>query len=194
MWTVWTTLQVVLLALGLLLVYGGDQLARPILMHAGITSLGLAVIVTGLEAIIKRRLIRWKRGRPREAYVGIPAIFQGIQFNVVGLSLIGAAIMMQFNNGQEIFQEVIRRPGILLVLLGGLCLLQMLIILTGSGKHRDGAQGLRLFKLAIGRLFPGLIWLVFGLVLLALGVFDILAPMRFDEMGGRILEELYEVK
>ena len=89
---------------------------------------------------------------------------------------------------------MIRRPGILLVLLGGLCLLQMLIILSGSGKHRDGSQGLRLFKLAIGRLFPGLIWLVFGLVLLALGVFDILAPMRFDEMGGRILEELYEVK
>jgi hypothetical protein len=179
------------MSLGLLLVYGGNQLARPILIHAGIICLGLAMIVMGLEAIVQRRLIRWKRGRPRETYRGIPAIFQGIQFNLIGLFLIGAAIMMQFNNGREIFQEVIRRPGLLLVLLGGLCLLQMLIVLGGSGKPRDESQGLRLFALVVSRLFPGLIWLVFGLVLLALGMFDILAPMRFDEVGGRILEELY---
>jgi len=191
MWTVWTTLQIGLVALGLLLVYGGDQLARPILMYAGMICLGLGVIVMGLEGIVTRRLIRWKRGRAREAYTGIPAILRGIQFNFVGLFLIGAALMMQFNNGREIFLQAIRRPGSLLVLLGGLCFLQMLIILSRSSKTRDQSQGLRLFELVVVRLFSGLIWLVFGLVLLALGVFDILAPTRFDEMGGRILEELY---
>jgi hypothetical protein len=76
-------------------------------------------------------------------------------------------------------------------LLGGLCILQMLIILWGSGKAREGSQGLGIFALVVGRLFPGLIWFVFGLVLLTLGVFDVLAPVRFDEMGGRLLEELY---
>ncbi|HJQ13230.1 MAG TPA: hypothetical protein VJ830_00670, partial [Anaerolineales bacterium] len=151
MWTIWTTLQIGLVALGLLLVYGSDQLAQPILMRAGITSLGLAMIVMGLEAIVKRRVVRWKRGRPREAYIGIPAILQGIQFNFIGLFLIGAAIMMQFNNGREIFLQAIRRPGPLLVLLGGLCLLQMLIMLLGSGKTRNESQGLRTFDMVVGR-------------------------------------------
>lgn len=194
MWTMWTTLQIVFVALGLLLVYGGDRLAWPILMQAGIACLGLAMIVIGAEAIITRRLLRFRHGRYREAYTGIPAIFQGIQFNFIGLFLMGIAMMMYFNNGKQIFQQMIRRPGLLLVLLGGLCLLQMLIILWGSGKTRQGSRGLTIPGLVIGRLFPGLIWLVFGLVLLALGVFDILAPTRFDEMGGRLLEEMYSAR
>ena len=191
MWTVWTTIQIGLVALGLLLVYGGNQLARPILMQAGIACLGIAMLVIGMEAIITRRLIRWKRGRPREAYVGIPAILHGIQFNAIGLSLIGVAIMMYFNNGREIFQQVIRRPGLLLVLLGGLALVQMAVIVWGSRKPIQGSEATRILGLIIARLFPGFIWLALGLGLIALGVFDILAPTWFDEMGGRLLEELY---
>jgi len=189
--SMWTVLEIVFVVLGLLLVFGGNPFALPFLVPAGIACLGLAMIVTGWQAILTRRLIRYRRGRPREAYQGIPAIFQGIQFNFIGLFLIGVAIMMYFNNGREIFLQTIRRPGLFLVLLGGLCLLQMLIMLWGSGKVREGSQGLRTFELVVGRLFPGLVWLVFGLVLLFLGVFDVLAPSRFDEMGGRVLEELY---
>ena len=187
----WSGLEIVFVILGMLLIFGGDRLAQPILTQAGIACLGLAMIVTGWQAIITRRLLRFRRGSSRVAYVGIPAIFQGIQFNFIGLFLIGVAIMMYFNNGREIFQQVIRRPGPFLVLLGGLCLLQLLIIVWGSGKVRENSRGLTILELVVGRLFPGLIWLTFGLVLLALGMFDVLAPIRFDEMGGRLLEELY---
>ena len=189
--SMWLGLEIVILILGFLLLFGGDRLALPILSQAGIACLGLAMMVTGWQAIITRRLVRFKRGHYRVAYEGIPAIFQGIQFNFIGLFLLGAALMMYFNNGRELFQQAIRRPGPLLVLLGGLCILQMLIVLGGSGKKREGSPGLSTFELVVGRMFPGLVWLVFGFVLLALGAFDILAPIRFDEMGGRILEQLY---
>jgi hypothetical protein len=187
----WFALQIVFIVLGLLLVFGSNQLGRPILMQAGIVCLGLAMIVMGWEAIITRKLVRRKRRGYRVSYTGIPAIFQGIQYNFTGLFMIGVASMMYFNNGREIFLQAIRRPGLLLVVLGGLALLQAMIMFWGTWQTRENSPG----RLAVGwpvvNLLPGLIWLALGLGLMLLGLFDALAPARFDEMGGRLLEELY---
>lgn len=187
----WFALQIVFIALGLLLVFGSNQLGRPILMQAGIVCLGLAMIVMGWEAIITRKLIRRKRRGYRVSYNGIPAILQGIQYNFTGLFMIGIAFMMYFNNGREIFLQAIGRPGLLLVLLGGLALLQAMIMFWGTWQTRENSPG----RLAVGwpvvNLLPGLIWLALGLGLMFLGLFEAVAPARFDEMGGRLLEELY---
>lgn len=190
----WTALQIVFVALGLLLVFGGNQLARPVLIYAGIGCLGLAAIATGSEAIITRRLVLRRRRGYQRAYFGIPAIFQGIQFNLIGLYFLGVAFMMYFNNAQEVMRQMARRPAVLLFLLGGFCLLQALIMLWGSGATRERSQGLVILELLVGRLFPGTIWLILALGLIALGLLDAFAPMRFDEMGGRFLEQLYGVR
>ena len=41
-------------------------------------------------------------------------------------------------------------------------------------------------------MIPALIWLVLGLALLELGVFDIVSPAIFDQMGGGFLELLFQ--
>jgi hypothetical protein len=130
------------MGLGLLLVFGGDRLSLPVLTHAGIACLGLAMIATGWQAILTQRLVvRGRGGRYAEAYSGVPAIFQGIQFNFLGLFLIGVALVTYFSNWQEVFQQMVRRPGLPLVLLGGLAVLQA-IICSWEGEeqasvHRD---------------------------------------------------------
>lgn len=191
----WTIIEFTLMGLGLLLVFGGDQLSLPALSHAGIACLGLAMLATGWQAILTRRLVvRGRGGRYAEAYSGVPAIFQGIQFNFLGLFLIGVALVTYFSNWQEVFQQMVRRPGLLLVLLGGLAVLQAIIMFLGRGGTGERSQGLVILELLVGRLFPGFIWLVLGVGLMLMGLFDAVAPVKFDEMGGRFLEELYSVR
>ena len=105
--------------------------------------------------------------------------------------MIGVASMMYFNNGREIFLQAIRRPGLLLVVLGGLALLQAMIMFWGTWQTRENSPGSLAVGWTVVNLLPGLIWLALGLGLMLLGLFDALAPARFDEMGGRLLEELY---
>ena len=190
----WTTLQIVLIALGLLLAYLGNQFSMPILFSAGVGCLGLAMMVSGWEAILTRHMVLRRRRGARRTYTGIAAIFQGIQFNFIGLFLIALAFIMYFDNGQGISQQMARRPGLLLVLLGGLCLLQAGITLSGSREMSQGSQGLVMINLVVARLLPGLILVVIGLGLGASGLFETLAPARFDEMGGALLEQLYSAR
>ena len=188
----WTTLQIVFVALTVLLVLGGKQLDSPILFDAGVACLGLAAITIGWQAIITRRLvIRRRRKWPRESYAGTPAIFQGIQFNFIGLFLIGIAFLMYFDNDQGIFLQMVRRPGVPLIFFGGLCVSQAMIFLWGSQEAKQDSGEFTILVSLIARLFPGLIWLALGVGLIVLGLFDILVPVRFDEMGGRLLEALY---
>jgi hypothetical protein len=49
-------------------------------------------------------------------------------------------------------------------------------------------------NLLISRLLPGGILVVLGLGALWLGVFEIIAPDTFDEMGGGFLEVLYGLR
>ena len=191
----WTTIEIILMGLGLLLVFGGDRLAMPVLTHAGIACFGLAMIATGWQAILTRRLVlRGRGGRYAEAYTGVPAIFQGIQFNFLGLFFIGFALLTYIRDWQEVFHHMVRRPGLPLVVFGGLALLQAMIMFLGRGGTGERSRGLVILELLVGRLFPGFIWLVLGLGLMLLGLFDAVAPVRLDEMGGKFLEELYGLR
>jgi hypothetical protein len=195
MWRTFQILQTILIALGLLLAFGSNQFSIPILLYAGVGCFGLAMIMMGWQAILTQHMVlHRRRGRYRQTYTGAPAIFQGVQFNFLGLFLIGIAFMMYFNNGQEIFLQIVRRPGLFLVLLGGLSLLQSILMFWGSQGPGQESRGIMILVFVFSRLYPGLIWLVMGLVLSALGLIDALAPARFDEMGGRFLEELYGLR
>jgi hypothetical protein len=192
---VWTILEFTFIGLGLLLILGGDRLSLPVLSHAGIACLGLAMIAVGWQAILTRRLVvRGRGGRYPEAYSGVPAIFQGIQFNFIGLFFIGIAFITYFNDWHRFFFQLVRRPGLPLVLLGGLALFQAMIMFWGRGGTGERSPGLLILELLVGRLFPGFIWLILGLGLMMLGLFDAVAPVKFDEIGGAFLEELYGLR
>ena len=192
----WTTVQIVLGLLGILLVLGGDKLSIPALGYAGIACLGLTSMAIGWEAIFTQqiRLGRRRHGNV-QTYTGLAAILHGIQFNLLGLFLIGIAVMTYFNaNGRAVFLQMVRRPGLPLLVFGGLLLMQAVITLTGARELGQGPRWIVILNLLVSRLLPGGILVVLGLGALWLGVFEIMAPETFDEMGGGFLEVLYGLR
>jgi hypothetical protein len=195
----WTTLQIVFGILGLLLVWGGDRLSLPILGYAGIACLGLAASAIGWEAIFTGQIQLGSRRRGnRQTYTGIAAVLHGIQFNLLGLFLIGISLVIYLNeqdqlSGREIFLQFVRRPGIPLVVFGLLLLMQAVITLTGSRESKQGTGFIAIMNL-VSRLLPGVILVGLGLGALGLGLFEIAAPNVFDEQGGGFLEMLYGLR
>lgn len=191
----WTTLQIIFGVLGIMLAIGGDRLAMPILLYAGAACFGLASIAIGWEAIVTRQIRLGSRRRgTRETYTGLAAVLHGVQFNLIGLFLIGLSFSTYINNGREIVLQFVRRPGVPLLLFGALCLMQAVISLTGSHEQRQGPRWMVTMNLFAARLLPGIILIVMGVGAAWLGVFEIIAPEAFDEMGGGFLEVLYGVR
>jgi hypothetical protein len=192
----WTTIQIILGLLGILLVFGGDRLSIPFLGYAGIACLGLTSWAIGWEAIITRQIVIGRRRHGnRQTYTGLPAILQGIQFNLLGLFLIAISFMLYTNlNGRELALQMARHPGLPLILFGALCLLQAVITLVGPHELQDGPRWIVTMNLLISRLLPGTILVLIGLGMTGLGLFEILAPETFDQMGGGFLEVIYGVR
>jgi hypothetical protein len=192
----WTTIQVVLGIFSLLLVFVGDKLAVPFLGDTGIACLGLTSMAIGWEAIITRRIVVGRRRHGnRQTYTDLPAILQGIQFNLLGLFLVVVSIVVYKNiNGREFVLQMARHPGLPLILFGTLCLMQSVITLIGPHELQDGPRWIVVMNLFISRLLPGIILVVIGVGMTGLGMFEILAPEAFDKMGGGFLETLYGIK
>ena len=191
----WTTLQIIFGVLGALLAFGGDRLSMPILTNFGIASFGLASIAIGWEAIITRHIRLGSRRRgTSETYTGLAAILHGIQFNLLGLFLMGLGIFTDFNAWREEFLQFVRRPGLPLMLFGALFLMQAIVSLSGSLEDKQGPRWVVILNLLVSRLLPGTILVVLGLGALGLGWFEVVAPNAFDEMGGGFLEVLYGLR
>ena len=192
----WTTIQIVLGLFSIGLVFAGDKLSIPFLSDAGMACLGLTSITIGWEAIITRRIVIGRRRHgSRQTYTDLPAILQGIQFNLLGLFLIVVSIMIYKNlNGRELMLQMARHPGLPFILFGALCLMQSVITLIGPHELQDGPRWIVIMNLLISRLLPGIILVLIGLGMTGLGLFEILAPEAFDKLGGGFLEVLYGVR
>jgi hypothetical protein len=192
----WTTLQIIFGVLGMLLILGGDRFSQPILGTAGLVCLGLTGILIGWEAILTRRIVLGQRRHGNvQTYSGISAILQGIQFNLIGLFLIGISIAVYVNaDGRAVVLQMVRRPGLPLIVFGALLFMQAVITLTGAQELRQGPRWTVILNLAVSRLLPGIILVVLGAGAVGLGMFEFVAPDAFDEMGGGFLEVLYGLR
>jgi hypothetical protein len=191
----WTTIQLTLGLLGLLFAFTGDKLSLPILFYIGIGCFGLTSMAVGWEAILTRRIVLGRRRHAnQETYTDIPAMFQGMQFNLFGLFLTTLAILIYFNNGREAFLQMVRHPGLPLMLFGALCLMQAAISIVGPHESKEGPRWITILNLLVLRLLPGLILIGIGLIAVGLGFFEVIAPTAFDQMGGGFLEALYGLR
>lgn len=192
----WKKLQIGLIVLAFLLLFLGDRFSIPLLTYTGIACFGMVSIAIGLEAILTRHIVVGRRrSGNRGTYTGLPAIFQGVQFNVLGAFLIVVAVMIYMRaNGREVIQHMVRHPGLPLIAFGILVLMQAVITLAGSLEQRDGPRWEVIFNLLLSRLLPGVILILIGLGMLGLGLFEIIAPNVFDALGGGFLETLYGLR
>jgi hypothetical protein len=192
----WTTIQIILGVFSLLLVFVGDRLSIPFLSYAGMACLGLTSMAIGWEAIITRHIVIGRRRHGNiQTYTDLPAILQGVQFNLLGLFLIVISIMIYKHfNGREFVLQMARHPGFPLIVFGVLCLMQSAITLTGPHELQEGQRWVVIMNLLVSRLLPGLMLVVIGVGMTGAGLFEIVAPEAFDKMGGGFLEVLYGIK
>ena len=184
--------------IGFLGIFAGDRFAMPVFLYGGLVCFGFLAMAIGWEAIFTGHMaLGSRRTASRQTYTGLPAILRGIQFSLLGLFLIVISAMDYLNyehTGRAIFLQMVRRPGIPLVGFGILMLMQAVITLVGSHELRLGERWLVILNLAVSRLLPGGILIVLGLGAVGLGLFEMGAPNRFDELGGGFLEVLYGVR
>lgn len=188
-------IEIGLIVLGLLLVFGGSRLDLPLLLNTGIVCFGLASIALGWDAILTRQIVLGSRHRGnRRIYTGVGAMLRGVQFHLIGLFLVGMVALFYLGvDGRSISMQLARHPGLLLIALGALLLLQSAIVFVGQ-KLGEGARWNAAVDLLLLRLLPGTLLVLLGLGAIGLGMFEILAPAAFDARGGDMLEMLYGVR
>ena len=190
----WAIVQIGLAVIGILLAVAGDKLSIPVLLYAGISTLGLAAIVVGMEAMITRHVVVYRSRRYSETYLGLAAYAQGVQFSFIGIFLIGSSMAAYLDNGRDIFLHLVQRPWSVLVVFGVYCLMQSVIAIAGSVEQKQGTRWVVALDFLVGRLLPGIILIVIGFGALGLGLFEFVAPAQFDALGGGFLEVLWGVR
>ena len=190
----WAIVQIGLAVIGILLAVAGDKLSIPSLLYAGISTLGLAAIVVGMEAMITRHVVVYRSRRYSETYLGLAAYAQGVQFSFIGIFLIGSSMAAYLDNGRDIFLHLVQRPWSVLVVFGVYCLMQSVIAIAGSVEQKQGTRWVVALDFLVGRLLPGIILIVIGFSALGLGLFEFVAPAQFDALGGGFLEVLWGVR
>ena len=189
--SLWSIFQIGLAVIAFLLAFAGDKLSIPILFYAGISLFGVTAIVVGLEAMITRRIVLSRHRHYNETYLGLTAYAQGVQFSLIGIFVIGTSMIAYLDNGRDIFLHLVRRPWSLLVVIGVYCLMQAIIAIGGSVEQKQGTHWIVMLDFFVGRLLPGMILIVIGFGSLGLGLFEFVAPIQFDTLGGGFLEVLF---
>lgn len=189
--SLWSRIQIGLAVVAFLLAFLGDKLSSPALLYAGIAMFGVAAIVVGMEAMITQRIVLSRNRNYSETYLGFAAYAQGVQFSIIGIFFIVAALAAYLDNGRDLFLHFVRRPWSVLVVFGVFCLMQAIIAIGGSVEQKQGSRFAMMLDLFVGRLLPGVILIVIGLGALGLGLFEFVAPAQFDALGGGLLEVMF---
>lgn len=187
----WSRIQIGLAVIAFLLAFLGDKLSSPALLYAGIAMFGVTAIVVGMEAMLTRQIVLSRNRNYSETYLGLAAYAQGVQFSIIGIFFIVAALAAYLDNGRDLFLHFVRRPWSVLVVFGVFCLMQAVIAIGGSVEQEQGTRFAVMLDLFVGRLLPGVILIVIGLGALGLGLFEFIAPAQFDALGGGLLEVMF---
>ena len=189
--SLWSRIQIGLAVVAFLLAFLGDKLSSPALLYAGIAMFGVDAILVGMEAMITQRIVLSRNRNYSETYLGFAAYAQGVQFSIIGIFFIVAALAAYLDNGRDLFLHFVRRPWSVLVVFGVFSLMQPIIAIGGSVEQKQGSRFAMMLDLFVGRLLPGVILIVIGLGALGLGLFEFVAPAQFDALGGGLLEVMF---
>jgi len=188
-----TSAALILFGTGALVAVVGAHWDSDTFTFGGITVIGLAGVLLGLDAVVTRRLItvsRYSR-RASETWLGAAAVGQGVTIVFTGLFLAGTAILALLDSGRAAVVLLARHPGPALLAFAALCLAAATTAITGSVEEKLGERWLVLLNLAVSRLLPGAILILLGLASALLGLLEIVAPATFDRLGGGFLEVLF---
>lgn len=191
------------------------NLLRNLIITVGLIAIGLAVLsnyyesklftfiviflfaitsmLIGLEAILLKEIIfvsSYSR-RLNETYRGIAAIAHGVIFIIISLFLGVISFLVYQDSGDNVFQFFIKRPGVIILIIGVYIFSFSLIAFVGYKEQTQTSRFVYYLDLITSRLLPGTILLVWAVAFTVLGIIEIINPAYFDSIGGGFIELIF---
>jgi hypothetical protein len=173
--------------------YAGEQSSLILLTSLGLICFGLILLVYGIGLIRHKRLeFQLKRGDigPHEVYTGISAQLWGVYFALMGILLAAFAVAYGVYPGgpEKLWSALLGTHvglGMILFLIG------LMVSIDGAIRLIAGTAGHNVvLPASVGNClerFGGGIVLIFGLVLIGIGIFLVLAPGAVESLIHTII-------
>jgi hypothetical protein len=184
----------ILIALGIgtvLLLYLHDHFGLPALFLYGALALsGLLVIALGLDDIIAREAPPDAEFDQLESYSGFRSVLWGLFLVLLGLCIIAAGMILFVGAGDTVVDFLKARPGPALIIAGAFLITYSLATVISPVDKRGSFWN----HLAIipGRLF-NLALAVLGILILAAGFWDVIAPAAFNGSVTHVFNTLLRI-
>ena len=172
----------VLFALGL-------QIPESPLLIIGLSLVGLGILFMGFDSIITRESSGiYSEANLTETYTGFSAVAEGVGFVLVGLGVLGGAIIHGLGAGESVIAYLGQHPGLALLYGGAVALTFSIPGIIGS--HEDRRSKLALLVSVPGR-FLALIVAAAAILALLLGIWALVSPAGFDAMAQQFRISLH---
>jgi hypothetical protein len=173
---------------GLLLLIAADRYERPQLIGPGLLLFAAGTFAAGVDAIRRKHSVdRNSRTTKRQTFQGPAAVLIGLLLVLMSLCLTVAGVGFVLGAEERLLAFLKERPGFALLAIGS-------VSGAGGGARVLGAREWRgsagRFLASIPERFSGILLLLFGLALFAIGMFEIAAPAAFDRALDALLAPL----
>jgi hypothetical protein len=168
--------------MGLLLLIAAQRFGRPALIGPGLLLFAVGALAAAADAFRTRYVHERSTVGPESVvYEGAAAALFGVVLVVAAIALATAGLAFTLGAEHELYRFLLARPGAaLLAAAGGAGVL-------GAREWRGSSRRL---LASLPQRFGAAIMLLGGIALVAIGVFEVVAPAAFDGAIDRILEPL----
>jgi hypothetical protein len=173
---------------GLLLLIAADRLSHPELIGPGLILFAVGIVATGGDAIFRRytveRIAETARSR---TYQGLAAVLIGAVLVLFGMAVGVTGVAFLIGEQHALYDSLLARPGIALVPVGLASAASGGARLLGAREWRGSVSRV---LAAVPERLGGLILLLIGAALAAIGAFELIAPDAFDRELNALLAQL----
>ena len=179
--------EIGLFAAGVILWGFSIETDRAWMTTLGITSIGLALMLGGILGMATGELSLWRGQYGVTRDRGLTARLFGLALSLIGGTLLAFAATRLLGWDDRLTAFLGDRPGFVMVPVGVLMLAIGAANLIGAWNRRGSFLGVfQSLKNWIG----GLVFLVIGMGLLGLGLFEVAAPQAFDDLLNSFFEPI----
>ena len=151
--------------------------------NLGVFVAGAGFALAGIDALATRRMCFRPADDVYENYSGTPAVIVGLMVLAVGAAMIGAAYLLDTDQWQSTYNQLLRRPAPLIAV-GGLFLVGIGVLMMLNPMGRSG-WAWRIF-LYFPRALLGVVVIAAGLAVIGLAAWDWLEPGAFSRALRRL--------
>jgi hypothetical protein len=174
----------VIFLLAMVLIYAGDKLSLPKLLATGVCILGFGLVSVGVDSLRMRYFEMHPSSdsltsSSRFKFRGLCAVFWGLLSFTLGIGILVIAGVVFFGAGDATERLISARPGFVIAPLGFIFLCTALGWLCGE----EGMNAsILMFLATLPHRIGAVITLVFALLVLGTGLFELVAPAAFDHI------------